>query len=76
MKQQKQRKDQFSQGPMADSLPSAALAGHMAGSALQRANSRGHVQDDRGSVAIEMGGFDNPQNTSQTQMFAAQVRKD
>lgn len=76
MKQQKQRKDQFSQGPMADSLPSAALAGHMAGSALQRANSKGYGQDDRGSVAIEMGGFDHPQSTDQTQMFAAQVRKD
>ncbi|XP_065062855.1 syntaxin-5-like [Rhopilema esculentum] len=70
MKQQKQRRDQFSQGPMADSLPSAALSGHISGSALQRNSSNPNQQEASSSIAIEMPGFDN--HGSQAQAFAAQ----
>lgn len=73
MKQQKQRRDEFSQGPMADSLPSAALSGHIAGSALQRASSRKGYQENGGTVAIEMAGFDTQHQSNQAQMMAAQV---
>lgn len=73
MKQQKQRRDEFSQGHMADSLPSAALSGHMTGSALQRAGSRKGYQENGSTVAIEMPGFDPPPQDNQTQMMAVQV---
>ena len=73
MKQQKQRRDEFSQGPMADSLPSAAMSGHMAGSALQRAGSRQGYQENGSTVAIEMPGYDSHHQASQAQMMAAQV---
>ncbi len=73
MKQQRQRRDQFSQGPLADSLPSAALAGHAVGSVLQQSGAQAS-QDNSGSVAIEINDFDNQRVSSQMQLTAGQVR--
>ena len=73
MKQQKQRRDEFSQGPVADSLPSAALSGHVAGSALQRAGSRDMYQGGSSTVAIDMPGSESHFQGSQAQMMAVQV---
>ena len=76
MKHQKQRRDQFSQGPLADSLPSAAMAGHAGGSVLQRNGSQnfGGPQEQGGAVAIDMGGMDNPSYSSQMQLLEEQVK--
>eukprot|EP00794_Sanderia_malayensis_P020583 gene20583-22609_t len=65
MKQQRQRRDQFSQGPLADSLPSAALAGHASGSVLQQ-------QSESGSVAIEMDALENQRISGQMQIAGGQ----
>ena len=73
MKQQKQRRDEFSQGAVADSLPSAALSGRMAGSALQRAGAKNGFQESSSTVAIEMPGFESHPQGSQAQMMAVQV---
>ena len=70
MKEQRERRDQFSKGPLADSLPSAALAGHAVGSVLQQSGSYGV---DNESVAIEMGSFGNSNYTSQMQVVEKQV---
>lgn len=69
MKEQRERRDQFSKGPLADSLPSAALAGHAVGSVLQQSGSYGV---DNESVAIEMGSFGNSNYTSQMQVVEKQ----
>jgi len=72
MKHQKQRRGEFSQGPVADSLPSAALSGNMAGSALHGTGSKDGYQNGSSAVAIQMPGFDSHNQGSQAQMMVVQ----
>ncbi|XP_068681460.1 syntaxin-5-like [Montipora foliosa] len=61
LKQQKERREQFSQGSAADSLPPTA----MQGSVLQRSNTaRGMGQNSSDAVAIDMDQVDNRPHVS------------
>lgn len=76
LKQQKERREQFSQGSVVDTLPPAA----MPGSILQRSNAaRTMGQSGSDTVAIDMDHLDNrphmSNDMSQMQIVEQQVRQ-